>query len=269
MNWTAPEIYIRATDAASAAKAKALAEVSGLALVDEWDGHCWQLLVSSDSLELVRPDNVSVSIDFINGKAMQRASESDFKKQPLARALGLQKLRSRNGNQTPAIIDATAGFGTDGWMMASLGCSVTLLEQSSVLCVLLQHAIDAAKLDGVKALTAGNLALVKANSVEYLHEDIGARVDVVYLDPMYPAARKQALVKKGMQLLHELIGPDDTGHALLAAALAKADYRVVVKRPKGAPRLDDAEQHSVHWQGQVTQVESPNTRFDVYHIGNA
>jgi len=280
MNWTAPTIFIHAANRASVLKAEKLAEKTGLPLAnDPLDKNPanlqnavqaeWRLQVDNNTLQLARPDNVSVNIDFINGKATQRVAESNFTKQPLARALGLHKLRSKDENerQTPTVIDATAGLGTDAWMIASLGCSVRLLEQSPVLCALLQHAIDTAQSSTAHATVANQLELIKTNSIDYLHDGASARADIIYLDPMYPPARKQALVKKGMQLLHELIGPDSNGPALLAAALTKANYRVVVKRPKGAPELGSSAEVTKLWSGQITQVESPNTRFDVYHLG--
>jgi len=278
MNWTAPAILIQPMSPDCVPKAEQIAQITGLAVgsikSDKQAAHegrpakgagAWRLLVDIDAVRLARPDNVSISIDFIDGKASHRASESNFKKQPLARAFGLHKLPDNDSNdgQPPQVIDATAGLGTDAWMIASLGCKVTLLEQSPVLCVLLQEAINDAMLADASASTANLLELINVNSIAYLQDEASARADIIYLDPMYPAARKQALVKKGMQLLHELIGPDDNGQALLLAALSKANYRVVVKRPKGAPQLEGAEQ----WSGQKTQVESPNTRFDIYHIG--
>lgn len=275
MNWTAPSIFIHARNKACEPKARQLAELTGLPLSDSIDnsasGH-WRLLVEDNLLQLERPDNLSISIDFINGKANRRTAESNFRKQPLARALGLHKLRAKydDDDRAPRVVDATAGLGTDAWMMASLGCCVTLIEQSPVLNALLQHAIDAAKHNALSSDTAHQLNLIKANAIDYLQDDATARPDVIYLDPMYPATNKQALVKKGMQLLHELIGPDDNGHALLSAALNKANFRVVVKRPKGAPELGGSErlvnQPADQQAIQKTQIDSPNTRFDVYHI---
>ncbi|MDP2105284.1 MAG: class I SAM-dependent methyltransferase, partial [Desulfobulbaceae bacterium] len=57
------------------------------------------------------------------------------------------------------------------------------------------------------------------------------RPEVVYLDPMYPHRTKSALVKKEMRILRLLVGDDPDAPKLLAAALACARERVVVKRP--------------------------------------
>ncbi len=264
MNWTAPEIFIHATDAVGKTKIPALAKKTGLSVTEDPDSG-WLLQTSANGLRIVRPDGVSVNVDFIEGKVNRRADESNFRKQPLARALGMNKpfAASTGIARVPRVIDATAGFGTDAWMMASLGCSVTLLEDSSVLCALLNDAIDAALANVATARTAQSMHVIHTKAVDYLTDGSASSADIVYLDPMYPMARKQALVKKGMQFLHELIGPDSNGSELLSSALAKASYRVVVKRPKGADVLSGTE----NWNGQMTSIDSPNTRFDVYHVG--
>jgi 16S rRNA (guanine1516-N2)-methyltransferase len=63
-------------------------------------------------------------------------------------------------------------------------------------------------------------------------------------------------VKKEMQLLHQLVGIDENGAALLDIARQKAKKRVVVKRPKGADFLGGMPTSS--------QVSSKNTRYDIY-----
>jgi len=282
MNWTRPKVVVRAADPGCAVEANKLAQIAGLAVVDSTvptdltttiDASTWTLLVRSSELSLIRPDGLSIEVDFIHGKGIRRSQEAHFNSQPLARALGLQKLRKRS-NQTPTVIDATAGFGTDGWMMASLGCKVLLVEASPVLATMLSHALSNARnaAEPVAENTPGkhgetsaahNISVINTNSVEFLNNDENSGADIIYLDPMYPQTRSKALVKKGMQLLHDLIGPDTNGSQLLSAALNKATYRVVVKRPRGAPQLDG----STSFTGQISDVHSSNTRFDIYHMG--
>ena len=61
--------------------------------------------------------------------------------------------------------------------------------------------------------------------------------DVVYLDPMFPARRKSAKVKKDMAALQELLGHQSDGSELLQHAKSLATKRVVVKRAKTSPHL--------------------------------
>ena len=79
---------------------------------------------------------------------------------------------------------------------------------------------------------------------------------MVYLDPMYPAREKSALVKKEMQLLHQLVGTDSNSAELLNIARNVALKRVTVKRPKGAEFFADQKPH--------VSIESKNTRYDIY-----
>jgi Protein of unknown function (DUF548). len=64
-----------------------------------------------------------------------------------------------------------------------------------------------------------------------------------------------------MKALQQLLGPDMDSSRLLAAALQTAMQRVVVKRPAKAPTLE----HPALIQPNA-QVESPNTRYDLYSI---
>ena len=73
---------------------------------------------------------------------------------------------------------------------------------------------------------------------------------------MYPHSGKSAKVKKEMQALRALLGPQTDGADLLHSALAAARRRLVVKRPRGDEPLGG--------RPPDHQVESPNTRFDVY-----
>ena len=109
--------------------------------------------------------------------------------------------------------------------------------------------------------------LIFSDSADYLMQQAEQHhtVDVVYLDPMFPqrdqnqqAIKKQAQVKKQMQLLHMLLPEDgemDLGDNLLILA-QKLAKRVVVKRPRLAVYLANQELNH-QWQGDAC-------RFDAY-----
>ena len=80
--------------------------------------------------------------------------------------------------------------------------------------------------------------------VSYTHLDVYKRQD------------KSALVKKEMRLFRPLVGDDDDAPALLAAALALASHRVVVKRSRNAPPIAGEP------PGYV--LEGKSSRFDIY-----
>ena len=45
------------------------------------------------------------------------------------------------GKYYPCVVDATAGLGTDSFMLAALGCDVTMLERTNVVCALLYDGL--------------------------------------------------------------------------------------------------------------------------------
>jgi 16S rRNA (guanine1516-N2)-methyltransferase len=195
-----------------------------------------------------------VFIDFTAGTAAHRRQFGGGRRQPLARAVGLKS------GAMPTIIDATAGWGQDAFVLASLGCRVQLVERSPIIAALLRDALQRATQNPeIGPWVRERISLSQADGRKYLQGLRGSqRPEVVYLDPMYPHRRKTALAGKEMRLLRQLVGDDDDAPELLAMALACARRRVVVKRPRRAPvltgRLPDA------------QIVAPHTRFDLYRV---
>lgn len=219
----------------------------------------WQLLVGADGLALARPDGVRLRLDFAAGRVAARQREGDRAGQPLARAVGVGRLGRRLA-RPPAVVDATGGLGRDAWFLAALGCRLTVIERSNLVRALLDDALARARASPATADIASRIALVRGDARVRLPEL--PRPDVVYLDPMYPPARRRAAVRKEMQFLHALLGADTDGAGLLDAALGAARHRVVVKRPSGAPPLAGGAGRA----GQREAIRSRGTRYDVYLI---
>ena len=198
----------------------------------------------------------TVHIDFVHGKLAHRREFGGGRGQPLARAIGLKH------GANPTVVDATAGLGRDAFVLANLGARVTMIERSPILATLLT--------DGLHRLTNSTdgpdianiqLQLIQANAIEWLQQqaqNTDGRPNVVYLDPMYPHRSKSALVKKEMRALRALVGDDVDSAQLLQAARQCALKRVVVKRPKGAPTINDSKPSG--------NVQSKNTRYDLYSV---
>jgi len=114
---------------------------------------------------------------------------------------------------------------------------VTLVERSPIVAALVKDGIERASLN-IEFTNIINTGFILHNqdALDYIQaiED-NDKPDVIYLDPMYPEKKKSASVKKNMQMLQKLLGHDLDTDEVLSAALLKADKRVVVKRPKGAP----------------------------------
>lgn len=242
---------VRAADPACQQQAEILAKALSLPLSDQQNADL-QLLISAQGLSLWAPVLGSpLQVDFVSGKHAHRRQFGGGRGQPLARAIGLKP------GINPTVVDATAGWGRDAFVLASLGCQITLLEQQPILAALLEDGLQRAANDATVHSIAARMRIININAIEYLTAlPADSWPDVIYLDPMYPGRDKAALVKKDMQILHQLVGSDQTGSALLTVGQQRAKKRIVVKRPKGAPLLNDIK--------PVANIASKNTRYDIY-----
>jgi 16S rRNA (guanine1516-N2)-methyltransferase len=90
----------------------------------------YHLVQTPDRLELhdtLDPKMGAVYVDFVEGKARHRRQFGGGKGQDIAKAIGLHKFKN------PRVIDATAGLGREAFVLASLGCHLTLLERSPII----------------------------------------------------------------------------------------------------------------------------------------
>ncbi|MBQ6521765.1 MAG: class I SAM-dependent methyltransferase [Atopobiaceae bacterium] len=160
----------------------------------------------------------------------------------LAHELLVRAARVR-GAEAPTAVDCTAGLGEDALLLAAAGFSVTLIERDPAIAALLADAIERAGDDPRLAQVAGRMRLVVGDAVDVLPE-LGFTPDVVFLDPMFPAKRKDAATNKKLQIFQLLEKPCDDEDALLAAALSVHPRKVVVKRPLKGPALAGAKPSS-------------------------
>ena len=209
------------------------------------------LQLNHQILELIKLDEPKLSginVDFVDGAVAHRRKFGGGRGQDIAKAIGLKH------GFTPHVLDATAGLGRDAFVLASLGCQVTLMERMPVVAALLDDGLERAKLNAEVSEIAQRMRLGHGASMEDM--TLADQVDVVYLDPMYPHRDKSAAVKKEMRVFQSLVGEDLDADDLLAPALALAKYRVVVKRPSYAPPLNN--------QTPTTSIKMKKNRFDVY-----
>ena len=127
-------------------------------------------------------------------------------------------------------IDATAGMGEDAFLLAAQGYEVTLYEQNPVVAALLKDAIRRAKKNQILKDIVGRMKVVEADSVECMSKLLDP-VDVIYLDPMFPARQKSSLINKKLQLIQKLEPPCSEETDLFDAALKVCPSRIIVKRP--------------------------------------
>lgn len=156
----------------------------------------------------------------------------------LARELLVRAARIK-GVEHPRAIDATAGMGEDSLLLAAAGFEVDLYERDPVICELLHDALHRASEHPGLASVVARMQLHGEDSTQVLLSlaEERTRPDVVFLDPMFPARQKSALVKKKFQLIHRLEAPAMDEEELLEAALAARPRKVVIKRPPKGPFL--------------------------------
>lgn len=193
------------------------------------------------------PKQHPVSVDFVSGAARHRQQYGGGRSQAIARAVGLHQRKDL------LVLDATAGLGRDAFVLASLGATVIMLERHPVVRLLLSDGLE-------RARSSGDPVFERMSLLSGTLDGHTNRVspDVVYLDPMFPERRSKAAVKKDMALFHSLVGADEDADAMLAPALACAQRRVVVKRPRIAPPL------AGNAPGMVLAGKS--SRFDIYPL---
>lgn len=245
-------------------KARALAKKLGLDFCDKKQCRNRYILTYTDEhlelgvneqLENCKEKHSPLFVDFIHGNAGYRHARNCTIKQPLARAVGIKS------GFRPDIFDATAGLGGDGFVLACLGSNVILNERSPIIGALLEDAMQR----GLQAQNATSevikqrMTLLLGDAKENI-KHLTSPPYTVYLDPMYPHSKKSALNKKEMRMIRDIVGDDDDSEELLETALRYAGNRVVVKRPKGAERLNSKNPSHV--------IEMKNSRFDVYMINH-
>jgi 16S rRNA (guanine1516-N2)-methyltransferase len=191
-----------------------------------------------------------VRADFLAGPVAHRRLFGGGSGQMIARAVGIQP------GIRPHVLDATAGLGRDAFVLARLGCTLTLIERQPLIAALLEDALQRALADHEVAPIVAQMHLVCGNAIELMGVWEGEAPQVIYLDPMFPQREKSALVKKEMRLFRSLAGDDDDAPALLEAALALATYRVVVKRPRKAS--------AIAGEMPAYALEGKSSRFDIY-----
>ncbi len=222
--------------------------------IDIRDCQNFQLLLICSSLELSlqqtgRSAPGPVKVEF--GSSAMRHRRRGGHNELLGKAVGLGK------KSAIRLLDATAGLGRDSFVLADLGCYVTLCERNKLIAQLLASELVKAthSLDSWLRGVAARMQLHRGDALT-LDDKVLKEIEVIYLDPMFPERGKQAKVKKEMALFHQLLGAGDDSDELMLWALDQDVARVVVKRPPKAPEL------AGHKASHV--IAGKAVRYDVY-----
>lgn len=244
-------IRVEAMSEAYADQAQAWAQRLGLPLQDDDAQFAVQLGAEGLQVQQLGPQAPGpVRVDFVEGQAAHRRQFGGGNGQMIAKAVGIAQ------GVRPVVLDATAGLGKDAFVLASLGCHMTLIERQPLVAALLEDGLARARADEDVGPIVARMRLLTGNAIECMRNWEGEPPQVIYLDPMFPHRDKSALVKKEMRVFRPLVGDDLDAPALLEAALALATHRVVVKRPRKAPIIDGPKpSHG---------LEGKSSRYDIY-----
>ncbi len=210
------------------------------------------LNLTSNGLMIYAPGTKPWKIDFLSTARQYRRKYGGV--EMLARACGIKK------NQEPlTIIDATAGYGKDGFVLACLGAKVMLIERHPVMAALLEDALKRFYEDPLLSQHI-HLSLHFDDSIHFLTHELEKLLpqlpDVIYWDPMHPERQKSAQVKKDMALLQQWVNAETNPEALVNFSLPYAKKRVVLKWPQKAPSLINLKPNFIY--------EGKTIRFEVF-----
>jgi 16S rRNA (guanine1516-N2)-methyltransferase len=212
---------------------------------------------SADDL-LLRADATGVEIDmpgaglrfhhsFISGPVAIRAAQST---QLLLKACNNKQ---RNINK---VLDITAGWGVDSYMLARHGQEITMLENNPLVYAIVAYSLELLAAEAETGITASRMSIENTDANRYLHGLTNDHeYDCIYLDPMFRAHKSGAKPAKEMQILQAITVNADID-ACFEMALLKAGKRVVVKRAAKAPPLGQQKPDLVY--------RAKSIRFDIY-----
>lgn len=195
-----------------------------------------------------------ICIDFLSGKTAHRFQFGGGQGQQIAKAVGISSYK-------PNVLDLTAGFAQDAFVLVSLGCRVIACEQNPVIAALVLNALERAKAgcmspDLEQTLERLDYQFISAQS--YLAK-LTTKPDVMYLDPMFDeGSYAKSQVKKEANALRLLAAAPADADELLERALECARCRVVVKRPKQGRVLANIQ--------PSYQLKGKSNRYDIYAL---
>lgn len=191
-----------------------------------------QFILNADSLRLCT-EKVNFSIDFNHPNYSKRAKQANYKNEMLLRAVGKDKSKH--------IIDLTGGLAKESYLMCDKGYSVTLIEKSPIIFLLILHA----KYQSCNS-NLDNLTLIHADSCNYLTK--ANKQDICYADPMFNKGILRGTVKKDIDFLRQFSAKDDP-IALLELAKKHSD-KFILKLPKKEHIPQELGQENYHISGK-------------------
>ena len=159
---------------------------------------------------LFTSEGLRFSLDFLKPRKPEP-------QQALVKAIG-------HKNKGCSILDLTAGWLKDSFLMASFGCEVTALESHPFVFHFVKRQLERQKPPSLF------LELLLEDSLKYL-QSLKEKPDIIFIDPMF-GGRKKSLSQKPLRILKSLTGATQNKELIFEWALKKAKKKVIVKRHK-------------------------------------
>lgn len=204
---------------------------------------------------LIKIDNSNVVKSYLNWQSLTKRIVSAGRKSELL-------LQACKLTADMAVVDGTAGFGHDGLILASTGAKIMMVENNALVALLLLFEKQIMNHNPNWQKLLDRIDIYHGNFLDNCFVSMLPKVDLVYLDPMFPTHSYAAKVNKNMQILHDLANPPSASDEWLFLKIARhqllSDGKIIVKRPISAPFLaDDKPSYS---------IANDAIRFDRYDI---
>lgn len=184
--------------------------------------------------DLARPKYKPIYVDFSQYFQHWERQKGSLRKALLAKAIGYK-------GDSLNVLDVTLGMAKDAFFFCLLGCKVTGAERSEIIFSLVRDALERAKKNDKRVYAVVENLEIYNSEAQAITRD---KFDVIYIDPMYPDTKSSAAPQASMQILRDLLLPENDIENIVDFALEKANSRVVIKRPPRAPKIERPLIHS-------------------------
>jgi len=160
-------------------------------------------------------DPVKIYIDFNDPKFIEKNNQRLHDKKDV-----FWKIFSQN-NAT--VLDCTAGFGRDSFLLESMGHDVTMIENSPIVAMLLKNAL--------RRSNNINIKLFFGNAYDYMKHS-NEKYDYIYIDFMFEKLKNKSLSSKNDEALKMISFNDNNKNKIIQLAQSVSNKKVIVKEPR-------------------------------------
>ena len=160
-------------------------------------------------------DPVKIYIDFNDPKFIEKNNQRLHDKKDV-----FWKVFSQSNS---AILDCTAGFGRDSFLLDSMGHDVTMIENSPIVAMLLKSAL--------RRSNNINIKLFFGNAYDYMKHS-NEKYDYIYIDFMFEKLKNKSLSSKNDEALKMISFNDNDKNKIIQLAQSVSNKKVIVKEPR-------------------------------------